>query len=124
MVGSVSNQLFAAHPAISGNQRAVKPAVRLARGSRASPLTRRFAPGDTQGRAVQGHALRRRRALGSRRHPAAEAIPDQRTRLARLVAAVRVVSLELRPLNAIRAPRVLRYVLLGCAVLGTIFLFL
>jgi nitrogen fixation/metabolism regulation signal transduction histidine kinase len=35
-----------------------------------------------------------------------------------------MVSLELRPMTAIRATRGLRYVLLGCAALGTIFLFL
>jgi nitrogen fixation/metabolism regulation signal transduction histidine kinase len=35
-----------------------------------------------------------------------------------------MVSLELHPVSRILAPRALRYVLLGCAVLGTVFLFL
>jgi nitrogen fixation/metabolism regulation signal transduction histidine kinase len=35
-----------------------------------------------------------------------------------------MVSLELHPVTRILAPRALRYVLLGCAVLGTVFLFL
>jgi nitrogen fixation/metabolism regulation signal transduction histidine kinase len=35
-----------------------------------------------------------------------------------------VVPLELNPVTRILAPRALRYVLLGCAVLGTVFLFL
>jgi nitrogen fixation/metabolism regulation signal transduction histidine kinase len=35
-----------------------------------------------------------------------------------------MVSLELHPVTRIFAPRALRYVLLGCAVLGTVFLFL
>src|SRR6266705_1488035 len=41
-----------------------------------------------------------------------------------MVAAVRMVSLELRPLTTLRGTRGLRYVLLGCSALGTIFLFL
>jgi nitrogen fixation/metabolism regulation signal transduction histidine kinase len=35
-----------------------------------------------------------------------------------------MVSLELRPVNSVLAPRLIRYVVLGCAVLGTVFLFL
>ena len=35
-----------------------------------------------------------------------------------------MVSLELRPLNRVLAPHRIRYVVLGCAVLGTVFLFL
>jgi nitrogen fixation/metabolism regulation signal transduction histidine kinase len=35
-----------------------------------------------------------------------------------------MVSLELRPVNRVLAPQLIRYVVLGCAVLGTVFLFL
>jgi len=35
-----------------------------------------------------------------------------------------MVSLEVRPLNRVLAPHRIRYVVLGCAVLGTVFLFL
>jgi nitrogen fixation/metabolism regulation signal transduction histidine kinase len=35
-----------------------------------------------------------------------------------------MVSLELRPVNRVLAPHRIRYVVLGCAVLGTVFLFL
>jgi len=35
-----------------------------------------------------------------------------------------MVSLELRPVSSVLAPRLIRYVVLGCAVLGTVFLFL
>jgi nitrogen fixation/metabolism regulation signal transduction histidine kinase len=35
-----------------------------------------------------------------------------------------MVSLEFRPVNSVLAPRLIRYVVLGCAVLGTVFLFL
>jgi two-component system, NtrC family, nitrogen regulation sensor histidine kinase NtrY len=35
-----------------------------------------------------------------------------------------MVSLELRPVNRVLAPHLIRYVVLGCAVLGTVFLFL
>ncbi|HVR93373.1 MAG TPA: ATP-binding protein [Casimicrobiaceae bacterium] len=35
-----------------------------------------------------------------------------------------MVSLELSPVSSVLAPRLIRYVVLGCAVLGTVFLFL
>ena len=63
-----------------------------------------------------GRALRSRGAASPRRQPVAEAVPDQRARLARLDAAVGVVSLELHAVSRILAPRALRCVLLGCAV--------
>src|ERR1700720_3191703 len=66
----------------------------------------------------------RRDSLAPRRITASQAIPDQCACVARLVIAIGMVSLELRSVNRVLAPHLIRYVVLGCAVLGTVFLFL
>src|SRR5262249_30179442 len=94
------------------------------RGARASSVARDRAPGGAARHSHQGGAVRGCRSAAARRFPAAQAVSDQRARLPRVVVAIRVVSLELHAMSGSRAPRVVRYVLLGCACLGAIFLFL
>ncbi len=73
---------------------------------------------------VEGHALRGGGSAAPRRQPAAEAVPGERARLARMVAAIGVASLELHAVSGLLPSRGMRWLLLVLACLGAISLFL
>src|SRR4029077_9049508 len=74
--------------------------------------------------AREGHPLRGRRAPTARRQCAAQAVPGERARLARLDAAIGVAPLELHAMSGLLPSRRMRWLLLVLACLGAISLFL
>src|SRR5262249_34708047 len=122
--GSVPTLLQPADAPVSVGQRASVATFRLARGSGALVVACSIAARGFSRCAREGLPLRSRRALASGHHTASEALSAQRTCVPRLVASVGVVPLEFHPMSGMLASRVIRYVLLAFAALGTIFLFL
>ena len=82
-------------------ERPAGPDVRVARRGRALPVARRRrARSPARDQLVKGTRYEAARAAAARRQPAAEAVPGERARLARMDAAIGVVPLELHAVSA------------------------